>query len=908
MISNLERAKQVAMAGLVMTSCGFALWLHQGGVKAATTESVTTVTAPTDKTTPTTGVADNSEAPSAQPGAPTLTNSANSGTATTSSAVPQASAVNNQADQPTSPKDPLANDNRNLANQDQASLDANGNFKASGWHASGQAQNRPYHWMILVNQDGKELDRQNITNEAVNRPDVARAFPDLYHAAESGFNVHFNLANKMTGVTSVRLISRYSASADGNSNYVGYWFAPVTIDRRNYAYLDSAEVANGTLTVSGWNATNDSVNRPYHYLILFDKTTNREVTRLLVTNTSRSDVAKVLPGIAGAGQSGFRANFNANAINFNDSLQLISRYSSTKDGNSGYVDYWFNPLTTGQNTNQAYLDSFNLSNGKQLTVSGWHADDVSQFENQHYLILFDNTSHQQVAVQKATAQSRPDVAKAYPRVTTAGKSGFTTSFDLQGINLQAGHSYSVVSRYSTSANGNGGDGQYTDYWFNPVTLNQQAAYLDHVQMTDQGLQVSGWMASDQALSHSHPFIVVLNDGKPVASQALTLTSRPDVARVFPGLYNSEQSGFNTLVKLNLAQLTGTMQVVLRFSAATDGQTNNVDQPVLTSATNAGYFDQFSVSGKTVTVTGWHISDQSGSKPYQYLIYLNDQGKEIYRARVQNPSQRSDVAKAYPAVLNSGQSGFQLTVTLPDSVNGTVFQVINRLTDDPAGNGNYVDVFSNPLLRFNMNANAINRYILQHKIGHAAIQTNYVIPQNEDTMTPYSETGGTGKPDMVIVHETANPNDSLWGEINYMKDHYNVAFVHAFVDGNQIVEIAPTKYEAWGAAYPANGHAIQFEQVEVYGADNFVRELVNGAYYTAVRMKQYGIIPSMAWKNWQTGQYGGSLWSHHLVSQYIGHTDHTDPDGYWANRAGQYFGTSYTMNDFFELVKYEYLQL
>ena len=32
------------------------------------------------------------------------------------------------------------------------------------------------------------------------------------------------------------------------------------------------------------------------------------------------------------------------------------------------------------------------------------------------------------------------------------------------------------------------------------------------------------------------------------------------------------------------------------------------------------------------------------------------------------------------------------------------------------------------------------------------------------------------------------------------------------------------------------------------------------------------------------------------------------DGYWANRASRYFGTSYTMKDFFELVKYEYSHL
>ena len=32
----------------------------------------------------------------------------------------------------------------------------------------------------------------------------------------------------------------------------------------------------------------------------------------------------------------------------------------------------------------------------------------------------------------------------------------------------------------------------------------------------------------------------------------------------------------------------------------------------------------------------------------------------------------------------------------------------------------------------------------------------------------------------------------------MKNNYESAFVHAFVDGNRIVETAPTDYLSWGA--------------------------------------------------------------------------------------------------------------
>ncbi|HJE41693.1 MAG TPA: N-acetylmuramoyl-L-alanine amidase, partial [Limosilactobacillus reuteri] len=298
--------------------------------------------------------------------------------------------------------------------------------------------------------------------------------------------------------------------------------------------------------------------------------------------------------------------------------------------------------------------------------------------------------------------------------------------------------------------------------------------------------------------------------------------------------------------------------------------------------------------------------QAANKPYEWLIALDENGQELYHQQITDKNiTRNDVQRVYPYIEGANKSGFQVTMNIPTKMQGHLVRFVHRLTDDKDGNGNFIDLSSNPVLvnlQYNLNANGINRYILNNHINHATITVNHVIPS--DTTDVYSETED-GKPNMVVVHETANPNDSIWGEINYEKAHYNNAFVHAFVDGDQIIEISPTDHEAWGAAYPANGRAVQFEQVEVYGANNFARELVNAAYYTAYKMNEYGMVPSLAQANGT-----GTLWSHHNVTQYIanGKTDHTDPDGYWTNRASRYFGTSYTMKDFFELVKYEYSHL
>ena len=194
------------------------------------------------------------------------------------------------------------------------------------------------------------------------------------------------------------------------------------------------------------------------------------------------------------------------------------------------------------------------------------------------------------------------------------------------------------------------------------------------------------------------------------------------------------------------------------------------------------------------------------------------------------------------------------------------------------------------------SNTINQHILNENLPHAAISYDYVIPE---VTGKYSGTSN-GLLNMIVVHETANPNDSIYGEINYERVHYNNAFVHAFVDGNNIIQIYDTNREAWGAGYPANGRAVQFEQVEVHDAESFARELGNAAYYTAYNMKKYGLIPTLANSNGT-----GTLWSHHNVSQYLGGTDHTDPDGYWSRNASTFFGTSYTMNDFLGLVEAYY---
>jgi bifunctional autolysin len=137
---------------------------------------------------------------------------------------------------------------------------------------------------------------------------------------------------------------------------------------------------------------------------------------------------------------------------------------------------------------------------------------------------------------------------------------------------------------------------------------------------------------------------------------------------------------------------------MRFSGAEDGNSDYDDQYSTTYATNAGSFDQINVSDNGIYVSGWHASNQSANKPYQYLIFVDaESGKELYRQRVLDINRsRPDVASAEPAITNSGKSGYQLGFNIPTSLDHHTVRVIHRITNDVNGNGDYVDVESQPV--------------------------------------------------------------------------------------------------------------------------------------------------------------------------------------------------------------------
>lgn len=688
-----KSGKQWVTAAVATAAISTGLFL--GGVAQADQQTPTTAPVTTSQTKDSTLKTDQSPAASKTPQTSTVT-----ATTSTVNAAQQNSQNFDHQDQ------------GNYGNIDTVNFTNNGQLHVTGWQATNAAQGKDNRFVIVRDTTtNQELGGTQVEN--VSRPDVQRAH-NVYNAANSGFNAIVNIDfSKMNNYRdSLEIVARYSGSANGNSDNADFVSQPVTFDRNQYGNLDKFAVNNGELHVVGWNATNQSINLNHHFILLYDQTAKREVARQEVQKgQDRPDVAKVYPNVINAGKSGFDATFNVANLDYTHQYQIISRYSNAANGEGTYTMQWFNPrsIAPADQSNQGYLDSFDISKAGEVTVSGWHATDLSTLEGNHYVILYDQTAGRQVASAKVTNSARPDVASSYRNVKTAGQSGFQTTFKLTPA---AGHQYSVVSRYSTDSRGNGNNGKRTDLWLAPVTLNQSAANIDNIKVATDGIHVKGWMISDNATRQRTPYAIVLNNGKEITRQKLNLTARKDVARVYPSVYNSLNSGFDTTIHLTPAQLNnlnGQLQVLLRFSTANDGNPsgNNTttDQVSRNYQTNAGNFDYVKVNGNQVEFSGWRASDQSANKPAQWLIVLVN-GQEVKRQLIGQTKDgavnfnRNDVYNVYPELLGSAMSGFQGVMTLPVNIHNQNVQLIHRYSDDlKHGEGNYID-FASPVMPVN----------------------------------------------------------------------------------------------------------------------------------------------------------------------------------------------------------------
>ncbi|WP_413476749.1 glycoside hydrolase family 73 protein [Latilactobacillus fuchuensis] len=336
-----------------------------------------------------------------------------------------------------------------------------------GWHAASESANFPYSFLIVINQKtGKEYKRYAINRNQ--RNDVANAYPNITNAAKSGFSLSVPVTDAMRGNT-YKVISRYAQTASGEGSYKDYSFSNTVtvpaVTKQNKASMDSLTANKKTLQISGWHASDDTKGRNYHYLLLMDATTNKEIRRVRVNNVSRKDVQNAYPNIYNSLNSGFNLSTNVDAKLKGKKVYVISRYSATSNADTNYVDYKFGNIVTvptdqpAVNKNVGSMDQLALK-GNQLIINGWHAASKSEGKGYSYLILMNKDNGKEIARYRINRNTRNDVQKAYPDVYGAAQSGFNLTTNVTA-KMKGTHVY-VISRYAKSASG---EGEYVDHSF-----------------------------------------------------------------------------------------------------------------------------------------------------------------------------------------------------------------------------------------------------------------------------------------------------------------------------------------------------------------------------------------------------------------------------------------------------------
>lgn len=488
------------------------------------------------------------------------------------------------------------------ANLDNFNINANNNtLDVAGWFADNNNQGKGNRYVILLDQDNgnRELVRQKVN--AVSRPDVTNAYPDIYGTGNSGFNASFaltgSLADAIANGHHIRVLIRYTSSADGNSDYNDHTFDG-TVLNKNIAFLDNMTTSAAGIHVAGWHAADQSVVEPNQWIILIDNQTGKEVVRAKTITTKRDDVQNAYPNILNANNSGFVASFDIvnipglrAAIMAGHSLKAVARYSDDSQNGEGHkVDYWFNSNIKNFYNNQSaqQLETFGI-NGNNIVAAGWYADNRSVAAKAMYVILFDATTNRELGRQKVNSsdRQRPDIASSHNGIANADVSGFKASFSISNANvaraLKNGDRLQVVARYTDDDQG--GEGNYAQYWFAPQSFQSNDGYLDSMRVNSNGsIQATGWHVSNQTSGRPYHYAILYDAtaGRELSRvQVENTVQRPDVQKVYPNVYNSLNSGFNVNFAgssaIRQAVNSGhSLQVIDRYSTSQDGNSDYVD--------------------------------------------------------------------------------------------------------------------------------------------------------------------------------------------------------------------------------------------------------------------------------------------------------------------------------------------
>ncbi|PGW72611.1 N-acetylmuramoyl-L-alanine amidase [Bacillus cereus] len=127
--------------------------------------------------------------------------------------------------------------------------------------------------------------------------------------------------------------------------------------------------------------------------------------------------------------------------------------------------------------------------------------------------------------------------------------------------------------------------------------------------------------------------------------------------------------------------------------------------------------------------------------------------------------------------------------------------------------------------------------------------------------------GVGAYEGVVAHSTATPEAPAINIQKYESRTWRSAFVHYAVDWDEKIQIASTKYRAWGAGPAANARFVHVELCETSDPMKFKRSYERYVELIGEILRERNIHPSKG------------LWTHKDITYKLGGTDHEDPLDY-----------------------------
>ncbi|HFJ9287155.1 TPA: N-acetylmuramoyl-L-alanine amidase [Bacillus toyonensis] len=154
-------------------------------------------------------------------------------------------------------------------------------------------------------------------------------------------------------------------------------------------------------------------------------------------------------------------------------------------------------------------------------------------------------------------------------------------------------------------------------------------------------------------------------------------------------------------------------------------------------------------------------------------------------------------------------------------------------------------------------------ILLTSVGSVFADREMIIPDLPKQGYRY----GVGAYEGVVAHSTATPEAPAINIQKYESRTWRNAFVHYAVDWNETIQIADTKYIAYGGGPAANKRFVHVELCETADYTKFKRSYDKYVKLLAKILRDRGLSVEKG------------LWTHSDVTHHLGGTDHEDPIDY-----------------------------